>query len=108
MTDHLARVAVTGANGFIGAAVCARLAADGHGVIALDVRGPRPTDVTDPGGLRRALDGADAVVHTAALVTDWGRMRDFVRVNVGGTRKRPRRRRGPARGPRLVGRGVGL
>jgi len=86
MTDHLPRVAVTGAAGFIGAAVCARLAADGHDVIALDVRGPRPLDVTDPAAVARALHGADAVVHTAALVTDWGAMADFVAVNVGGTR----------------------
>jgi nucleoside-diphosphate-sugar epimerase len=86
MTDRLARVAVTGAAGFIGAAVCVRLAADDHEVIALDVRGPRPADVTDREGLARALDGADAIVHTAALVTDWGTMADFVRVNVGGTR----------------------
>jgi nucleoside-diphosphate-sugar epimerase len=86
MTDPLARVAVTGACGFIGAAVCARLAADGHDVLALDLRGDRPADVTDPAALTRALDGADTIVHTAAIVTDWGAMADFVRVNVGGTR----------------------
>jgi nucleoside-diphosphate-sugar epimerase len=86
MTDSLARVAVTGSCGFIGAAVCARLAADGHGVAAIDVRGERPADVTDRAALTRALDGADAIVHTAAIVTDWGAMADFVRVNVGGTR----------------------
>jgi nucleoside-diphosphate-sugar epimerase len=62
-TDSLARVAVTGARGFIGAAVCARLAADGHGVVAIDVRGERPADVTDPRALGRALDGADAIVR---------------------------------------------
>ncbi len=86
MTDHLPRVAVTGAAGFIGAAACARLAADGHEVVGLDVRGPLRADVTDPAGLVRALDGADAIVHTAALVSDWGAMADFVRVNVAGTR----------------------
>jgi nucleoside-diphosphate-sugar epimerase len=86
MTDPLARVAVTGAAGFIGAAVCARLIADGHDVIALDVRGEPPADVTDRAALERALVDADAIVHTAAIVTDWGAMADFVRVNVGGTR----------------------
>jgi nucleoside-diphosphate-sugar epimerase len=86
MTDTSPRVAVTGAAGFIGAAVCARLAADGHDVIAVDLRGPHPADVTDPAALARAFAGADAIVHTAAVVTDWGAMQDFVRVNVGGTR----------------------
>jgi nucleoside-diphosphate-sugar epimerase len=86
MTDRLARVAVTGAAGFIGAAVCARLSADGHEVIAVDLRSATPADVTDAAGLARALDGADAIVHTAAVVTDWGAMAEFVRVNVGGTR----------------------
>jgi nucleoside-diphosphate-sugar epimerase len=86
MTDTSPRVAVTGAAGFIGAAVCARLAADGHDVIAVDLRGERPADITDPEALARAFAGADAIVHTAAVVTDWGAMQDFVRVNVGGTR----------------------
>ena len=33
-----------------------------------------------------ALEGADGVVHTAALVGDWGALEDFVAVNVRGTR----------------------
>ncbi|MDP9384834.1 MAG: NAD-dependent epimerase/dehydratase family protein, partial [Actinomycetota bacterium] len=33
-----------------------------------------------------ALAGCDRVVHTAAIVSDWGPMADFVRVNVEGTR----------------------
>jgi nucleoside-diphosphate-sugar epimerase len=56
-------VAVTGACGFIGAALCERLRAEGDRVI-----------------------GADAVVHAAALVAERGRMEEFVRVNVRGTR----------------------
>lgn len=43
-------------------------------------------DVTDAVALERALAGCDRVVHTAAIVDDDGRMEDFVRVNVGGTR----------------------
>jgi nucleoside-diphosphate-sugar epimerase len=42
-------------------------------------------DVTDLGALQRALDGAELVVHAAAYVRDWGTMKEFVRVNVGGT-----------------------
>jgi 2-alkyl-3-oxoalkanoate reductase len=81
-------IAVTGASGFIGAAVCARLEADGDSPIAIDVAGEpdRRADVADPSSTIAALAGADAVVHAAAIVSERGRMRDFVRVNTRGTR----------------------
>lgn len=92
------RVAVTGAGGFIGLATCRRLVADGATVVGLDraastaaaitATGAEATvaDVTDPVATRAALDGCTHVVHTAALVAEFGAMADFVRVNVGGTR----------------------
>jgi nucleoside-diphosphate-sugar epimerase len=57
-------------------------------VIGIDVAGDvdRRADVTDPSSTIAALAGADAVVHTAAIVGEVGRMQDHVRVNVGGTR----------------------
>ncbi len=91
------RAAVTGAGGFIGSAVCARLAKDGAEVLGLDVdpgAGPRVAsrgaafvraDVCDRQAMRQALQGCALVVHTAARVHEWGEMEDFVRVNVGGT-----------------------
>ena len=42
-------------------------------------------DVADREALGPALDRVDLVVHTAALVREWGPMDDFVRVNVAGT-----------------------
>jgi nucleoside-diphosphate-sugar epimerase len=93
-----ARVAVTGAGGFIGHAVCARLAEEGADVAGLDVdpaaaerveaAGARfvACDVTDPGAVGAALADRALVVHTAANVSDWGDMDDFVALNVGGTR----------------------
>jgi nucleoside-diphosphate-sugar epimerase len=43
-------------------------------------------DVTERSSVERALSGGiDAVVHAAALVTDWATMEECVRVNVGGT-----------------------
>jgi 2-alkyl-3-oxoalkanoate reductase len=81
-------IAVTGASGFIGAALCRRLRADGDEVVGIDVAGDpdRRADVADPASTVAALAGADAVVHAAAIVAERGRMEDFVRVNVRGTR----------------------
>lgn len=84
-------ILVTGAAGFVGAALCNRLRADGHTVVATDLRTEpplRPLDVTD----RRAVRGLigqtapDVVVHAAAIVDDRGPRAQFERVNVGGTR----------------------
>jgi nucleoside-diphosphate-sugar epimerase len=91
-------IVVTGAGGFVGRAVCARLLADEAHVAAVDRdraglaevaalgAEPRRADVTDRAGTAAALEGADGVVHTAALVGDWGALEDFVAVNVRGTR----------------------
>jgi nucleoside-diphosphate-sugar epimerase len=89
-------VAVTGA-GFIGTALCRRLVAESHDVIGIDLDPGaaarvtetgaqfRRADTSDRGAVRGAIDGADLVVHTAALLPGSGGMADFVRVNVGGT-----------------------
>ena len=90
------RIAVTGAAGFIGEALCRRLAGDGHDVVGLDIAGDervhaaggtfRRCDVTDAEVTRAALADVEMVIHTAALLGDWGSRREFARVNVGGTR----------------------
>ncbi len=94
---HGRDVAVTGAAGFIGGAIARRLAAHGARVRGLDVDAeglealasagvsPALADVTDLGSVVSELRGAELVVHTAALVHEWGAMEDFIRVNVGGT-----------------------
>ncbi|WP_214411489.1 NAD-dependent epimerase/dehydratase family protein [Sphaerisporangium fuscum] len=85
------RLAVTGATGFAGGAVCRaavelgwRVHAFGrrpHAVVegasyrSWDVTGPVPGDLPE----------VDAVVHCAGSVTDWGPAREIIEVNVAGT-----------------------
>lgn len=88
---------VTGAGGFIGGAVCRRLAESGRSVRGVELSpgaaeriratGAEPVvaDITDAEAMRAALEGASELVHTAAIVSDAGSMADHIRVNVGGT-----------------------
>ncbi|HVN86600.1 MAG TPA: NAD-dependent epimerase/dehydratase family protein [Candidatus Binatia bacterium] len=88
------KVLVTGATGFLGRHVVARLAAERLAVAAL-VRDPRATlppgvetitgDLADPESLRRAMQGADWVIHAAARVTTTGSWAEFDAANVSGT-----------------------
>jgi UDP-glucose 4-epimerase len=69
-------VVVTGSGGALGRRIVARLAADGHEVVGLDVAAaPAPVesvrqlavDIRDHAAVAAALRGARAVIHTAAL-----------------------------------------
>jgi nucleoside-diphosphate-sugar epimerase len=89
------RIAVTGATGFIGGRIAQRLADAGHEVLGLGRRSgaalPAPIryarwdigDAADPAPAE--LDAADAIVHAAAHVADWGPPEPFRRVTVEGT-----------------------
>jgi dihydroflavonol-4-reductase len=90
------RVLLTGATGFVGSWVARELVAAGHEVRALVRKTSKLTnieglpieravgDVLDAASVRRALDGRDAVVHTAG-VTDFGAdSRRLFEVNVTG------------------------
>jgi 2-alkyl-3-oxoalkanoate reductase len=80
---------VTGASGFLGRAFSAALGARGFEVRGVDVRpGPRVTvgDISRTGPWTSVLDGADLVVHAAAIVNETGDESTFWRVNVEGTR----------------------
>lgn len=91
-TEARPLVAVTGSGGRVGRAIVAALAHD-HAVRTLD-RDPRAQadlvgETDDPALLDRLLDGADTLIHVAALhaphvgdVPDF----EFERINVGGTR----------------------
>jgi dTDP-L-rhamnose 4-epimerase len=98
------RILITGAAGFIGSHVAEAALAAGHDVRGLDSLAPavhagRPGywpddaelvigDVRDPGAVRQALDGVDAVCHQAALVglgVDLSDLAPYCDVNVTGT-----------------------
>ena len=88
---------VSGATGFLGNFLLARLREKGFPVRAL-VRGSSDTtslqrsgielsegDVSDLPALRRAMEGRQLVFHTAGKVSDWGRRQEFWQANVEGT-----------------------
>jgi nucleoside-diphosphate-sugar epimerase len=85
-------VLVTGAAGFLGGAIVARLRADGVRVRAF-VRPGRTVaadevqegDLRDPEALRRAVAGVDAVVHAGARVATSGDWAEFEATNVTAT-----------------------
>ena len=93
------QVSVTGANGFVGSHIVEELLRRGHEVTALvgadidnhllsgmpvEVRG---FDLRDRASVRGALDGAEAIIHSAACYAFWKPdPREIYRVNVDGTR----------------------
>lgn len=88
----MSKVLVTGASGMLGGAVAQALAARGDDVTVMQ-RGSSATglpelrvDIADQVAVRAAVRGFDSVVHLAAKVSLTGDERDFVAINVDGTR----------------------
>ncbi|XAS62892.1 NAD-dependent epimerase/dehydratase family protein [Micrococcaceae bacterium Sec5.8] len=87
------KVLVTGASGLLGGEVARQLVRQGHDVTTFQRR-PAGVDgaadltgsITDVHAVRRALAGAEGVIHLAAKVSFTGRAADFDAVNVEGTR----------------------
>ncbi len=95
------RVLVTGAFGFVGAAVTRRLLEAGREVVALTSRQPAPAgevldgidvqqgDIRDAAAMRAVMENVDAVCHLAALTRvreSFDRPADYWAVNRDGTR----------------------
>jgi 2-alkyl-3-oxoalkanoate reductase len=100
---------VTGASGFIGSRLCAVLAAKGYSVRAMYRRETPPPelsalaspagggaaaggrvelfrgDLEDEARVAEAVLGMDAVIHAAALASDWGPLELFIRQNYDAT-----------------------
>ena len=66
------RIVVTGASGFVGRAVCARLLADGHAVVAAvrdPASAPYGTHVSPVGDLARPVDWTAALAGARETVS---------------------------------------
>ena len=89
------KVLVTGGSGFLGLALCRALRARGDTVVSLQRHHSKALDaldvtqvlgaLDDAEAVRRAVAGADAVLHNAAKASGWGAWDDFYRTNVTGT-----------------------
>ncbi len=95
----MSQILITGATGFVGSALARRLAGEGHRIRILR-RGDSNLaalagvayeecigDVRDPRAVERAVDGADVVFHSAALIQYWDHRNALQQaINVDGTR----------------------
>lgn len=92
------KVVVTGATGFLGGHLCAKLRRSGYEVMGIGRNKARGEALTKSGVRFHAcdlsrpfslpdIDEADAVIHAAALSSAWGKKRDFVRANVTATER---------------------
>ena len=86
---------VTGGGGFLGRAIVMRLLDRGYSVTVLG-RCAQPElaalgvrvelgDVAQENDVQRAVQGTQAVFHTAARVGSWGRAQEFENININGT-----------------------
>lgn len=110
MTDRLRTVALTGATGFVGAAILNQLTGDGGISVRALCRQPQPArqnvtwisgSLEDHQSLERLARGADAVIHCAGLVKA-RKAAEFAVANIAGTRNVARAADTSGRSPHMV------
>lgn len=96
--SHSHRMFITGATGFVGSHLAEAFRKQGHPVATLARPGSDTAflerlgvtvhrgDLADPAAVARALQDAEAIVHCAAKVGDWGPVEEYRAVNVDGLR----------------------
>ncbi|MDF1697013.1 MAG: NAD-dependent epimerase/dehydratase family protein [Saprospiraceae bacterium] len=95
----MARVLITGVNGFIGSHLAEKFLQEGHEVIGFVRRTSdlslikdmnlqlRYGDIRDVESLRKAFSDIECVVHNAGIASDWGSLESFRKVNLEGTQR---------------------
>ena len=90
------RILVTGSTGFIGNALINRLSSENYDVIGL-YHSIKPLtkfdnveyfkgDITNIDSLKKVVEDVDVVFHCAAKLSDYGKRKDFLKVNLEGTK----------------------
>lgn len=99
VSSRAVKVLVTGASGFIGSRLVARLLAEGEDVRVVILPDELPDltagldgaeivrgDIRDRDAMKKAASGVSRIYHLAAVVGDWGDDALFQAINVEGTR----------------------
>jgi nucleoside-diphosphate-sugar epimerase len=90
------KILVTGSTGFIGNALIKRLSSEDYDIIGL-YHNKKPKnkfdnvtylegDITDIKSLKQVMEGIDVVFHCAAMVRDYGKRENFLKINYEGTK----------------------
>ncbi|MCL1875082.1 MAG: NAD(P)-dependent oxidoreductase [Synergistaceae bacterium] len=78
----MSKILITGGTGFIGSHIVEYFREMGEDIRTIT---RQDADLRDADSVLRAINGADCVIHNAALAADWGRYGDFYDNNVTGT-----------------------
>lgn len=92
----ISKILITGGGGFLGSYIARELIKTGRYDVYSFSRSAHPSldqigvkqrlgDLSNYENVKNALDGIDAVIHTASMVGMWGKYTDFYRTNVTGT-----------------------